>query len=145
MINSVLDAHAWTHQHRWSNRHMRRWPHLFISLVKRLNACVWLWSWCRFATFVTTSQGVKVPQITCTMSSRQRSHHSAASCLFLFATPHYTVVTCGKNLHVRCGMICIFLVPPALIARFLLGSVEKKRSCLKRCVCSLKIFGQWVF
>lgn len=144
MINFAPDAHAWTHQHRWSNRHMRRGPHLFISPVKRLNACVWWWPWCRFATFATTSQSVKVPQTTCTMSSRQRSH--LLCCQLPVPVCHATLHSrdLRENLHVRCGMMCISPVPPALIARFLLGSVEKRRSCLKRCVCGLKIFGQWV-
>lgn len=121
------------------------WAHLFISLVRAVCVIMAAVSLCHFCDRLSRckSAAVKVPP-TCTTSSRQRLH----SHVFCYRLPapvcHTTLHGYGlwEKLHVLCGMICNFLVPPALTVLF--SSSVEKCSCVKRCICSLKIFGQWV-
>lgn len=94
---------------------------------------------------MTTSQGVKSaaqdwpgPHAARPAGEGCIPISSASGCLSLSATLHGYGL--WDKLHVLCGMICNFLVPPALTV--LLGSAEEKLSCVQMCVCSLKIFGQ---
>lgn len=122
---------------------------------------MWWWLWHPFATFVTTSRGVKVLQKTAPahlypshpfigVSGWQQLHshlfssQTSASLLFpmplVINTPHNTSVKLSElwgNLHVLCGMLCGSQVPPALTV--LCDSTEEKG--VKKGVCVRKSAG----
>lgn len=135
MLHHYKD-HAWTHQRRWPDRHTG--DELIFSFCRR-EPCVWFWLWCHVATFVTTSQGVKVLHKTRPAHMRHLKKATVAfpSLLLPAALHGYGL---WEKLHVLCGMICNFPVSPALTV--LSGFAEEKYSRVKRCACSL--FGQWV-